>query len=114
VTGLFIEGAPVVLYLVEPKEKVWGLLASVTPAGVVLRGMSLESFEDWIRQEAREAEELIGLVTLFYPLARIERMEQDESTAILTGYADRFAREVGRTVHEAVARRRSGDGKTFH
>jgi hypothetical protein len=103
---LFEPGAPVVLYLVDPKEKVWGLLGSIGAAGVTIRGMSLDTFEDWMRQEAKEADEQIGLVALYYPLTRIERMERDESIGLVAGYADRFARQVGRTVHDALGRRR--------
>jgi hypothetical protein len=96
------EGAPVVLYLRDPKEKVWGILVSMTTPGVVVRGLDLEVFDDWMRQEARRDEVLIGLSTLFYPMNRIERMERDETVGPLTSYADRFTREVGRTVLDAA------------
>jgi hypothetical protein len=104
-----IEGAPVVLYLRDPKEKVWGILGSLTPAGIVVRGLDLLVFEDWMRQEARGEEVLIGLTTLFYPMGRIERMERDETVGPLTSYADRFAVEVGRTVDEAARGRPDGE-----
>jgi hypothetical protein len=96
------EGAPVVLYLRDPREKIWGLLLSMTPAGITLRGIDLVVFDDWMRQEARRQEALIGLTTLFYPMARVERMERDETIGPLVSYADRFAQEVGRTVDEAA------------
>ena len=96
------EGAPVVLYLRDPREKIWGLLVSMTPAGITLRGIDLVVFDDWMRQEARRQEALIGLTTLFYPMARVERMERDETIGPLVSYADRFAQEVGRTVDEAA------------
>jgi hypothetical protein len=92
------EGTTVVIYLQGPKEKVWGVLVSLTPAGVVLRGIDLATFDDWMRQEARGEEELIGLTTIFYPMHRVVRMERDETVGPLTSYADRFAREVGRSV----------------
>ena len=92
------EGSTIVVYLQGPKEKVWGVLVSLTPAGVVLRGIDLATFDDWMRQEARGEEELIGLTTVFYPMHRVVRMERDETVGPLTSYADRFAREVGRSV----------------
>jgi hypothetical protein len=95
-------GAPVVLYLREPKEKVWGILVSLTPAGVVLRGLDLITFEDWIQQERRGEEPLLGLVTLFYPMSRLERLEKDEGVGVVESCAERFAREVGRTVTEVL------------
>ena len=44
-------GTPVVLYLQEPKEKVWGLLIGLETSGVVVRGLDLQTFDDWMRQE---------------------------------------------------------------
>jgi hypothetical protein len=92
----------VVLYLQEPKEKVWGLLLSVSTAGIVLRGLDLTVFDDWMRQETRGDEKMIGLSTVFYPMHRVERMERDETIGTIVGYADRFAKESGRTVLEAL------------
>jgi hypothetical protein len=95
-------GSPIVLYLREPKEKIWGLLGSLTPAGVLLRGIDLAAFEDWLRQEVRGEEVLLGLVTLFYPMHRVERLEKDETIGPVVSYCERFAREVGRTVQESL------------
>lgn len=101
----FQDGSPAVLYLNDPKEKIWGLVVSVSAAGVVMRGLRLDSFEDWMRQEARNEEELLGLVTSFYPLPRIERLEEDRSVGSVVSYSDRFAEAVGRSVQDAVASR---------
>src|SRR5258708_13064453 len=96
------EGAPVILYLHSPKERVWGLLLSLQPAGVVVRGLDLVAFDDWMRQLVRHEETVIGLTTVFYPMGRVERMERDETVGPLTSYADRFLREVGRTVGQVL------------
>ena len=101
----FEEGSAAVLYLNDPKEKIWGLVVSVSAAGVVIRGLRLDSFEDWLRQEARHEDELLGLVTSFYPLPRIERLEEDLSVGSVVSYSQRFREAVGRTVHEAIAAR---------
>jgi len=101
----FQDGSPAVLYLNDPKEKIWGLVVSVSAAGVVIRGLRLDSFEDWMRQEARQEEELLGLVTSFYPLPRIERLEEDRSVGSVVSYSQRFADAVGRTVQDAVTSR---------
>jgi len=100
-------GTPILLYLHSPREKVFGVLVSLQPAGVSVRGIDLNALEDWVRQEAR-GEEGLGLVTLFYPMHRIERVEKDETAGDLEGIADRFRRETGRTVLEAagLSRRR--------
>jgi hypothetical protein len=97
-----VSGTPVVLYLEGPKEKIWGILLSLSPAGVVVRGLDLAVFDDWMRQEARGEEAGLGPATLFYPMGRLVRMERDETLGALASYADRFFRAVGRTVLEAA------------
>jgi hypothetical protein len=98
-------GDPVIVYLQLPKEKVWGLLVSLGTAGVVVRCIDLTAFDDWMRQEARGDEPYLGLSTVFYPMNRVERMERDETLGPVISYADRFEREVGRSVREAVGLR---------
>ncbi len=96
-------GATVILYLNAPREKVWGILLSLQPAGIIVRGLDLAVFDDWMRQEARGEEETgLGLGTLFYPMHRLERMERDETLGPIESYSDRFRRQVGLTVLEAA------------
>ena len=96
------QGTPVILYLQAPKEQIWGILVSLNPSGVVVRGLDLVVFDEWMRQEARGEEPGLGLGTIFYPMGRLERMERDESLGPLASYADRFFRAVGRSVHDAA------------
>lgn len=95
-------GTAVVVYLHNPKEKVWGFLVSTMAAGVVVRGLDLVAFEDWMRQEARGEDVMMGPGTVFYPMSRVERMEKDETIGPIPSYTDRFQREVGRPVEEAM------------
>ncbi len=97
----FAPGTPVLLYLHSPREKVFGVLLSLSIAGVALWGIGLSAFEDWLRQQAR-GEEGLGPVTVFYPMNRVERMEKDETLGALEGFAARFRRETGRSVAEAA------------
>ena len=97
----FAAGTPILVYLHSPREKVFGVLVSLDPAGVALRGIELSTFEDWLRQEARGGDGL-GPVTVFYPMNRVERVEKDETLGALEGLAARFRRETGRTVAEAA------------
>jgi hypothetical protein len=99
--GGFAPGTPVLLYLHSPREKVFGVLVSLEPAGIAVRGIELAAFEDWLRQEAR-GEKGLGPATVFYPMNRIERVEQDEPVGDLESFAQRFRRETGRSVLEAA------------
>ena len=42
-------GAAVILVLHSPREKCWGVLDELNAAGVFLRGLDLNSFDDWLR-----------------------------------------------------------------
>jgi hypothetical protein len=97
----FAPGAPVLIYLHTPREKVFGVLMALQPAGIAVRGIDLNAFEDFVRQEARR-ETGLGLVTLFYPMGRVERMERDETVGGIEGIADRFRRETGRSILDAA------------
>lgn len=67
-----------------------------------MRAIDLTTFEDWLRQEARGEEQVLGLTTIFYPMSRVEKMERDETVGPVPSYCDRFEREVGRTVRQAL------------
>jgi hypothetical protein len=99
--ALLAPGTPVVLYLHSPREKVFGVLLSLEPAGVAVRGLDLVSLEDWIQQEVGGESAELSLAVVFYPMWRIERVEQDETVGDLEGFSDRFERLTGRSIVDA-------------
>src|SRR3989304_3265087 len=68
----FAPGTPILIYLHTPRGKAFGVLLALQPAGIAVRGIDLNAFDDFVRQEARR-ETGLGLVTLFYPMSRVER-----------------------------------------
>jgi hypothetical protein len=93
-------GELVILHLINPTEKFWGVLDELMAAGVILRGINVNSFDDWMNQAARREPLDLGLVTMFVPLFRVERMFLDEQVGEVESYAQRFARRVGLSVQE--------------
>jgi hypothetical protein len=89
-------GELVTVHLGSPREKYWGVLLALTPAGATLRGLTLDTFEDWVRQASRDEAALLGAVTAFFPAHRIERIELDESVGVVEGLGERFRRLTGR------------------
>ncbi|PYQ31596.1 MAG: hypothetical protein DMF56_00340 [Acidobacteria bacterium] len=89
----------VIVNLINPKEKFFGLLRTLSAAGVTMRAINLDSFDDWIRQLARGEEEEIVMFTMFAPLFRVERIFLDEPAGAIKSYAQRFEEVVGMTVH---------------
>jgi hypothetical protein len=96
----FEERALVIVNLITPKEKFFGVLRALSPAGVTLRAINLDSFDDWIHQIARGEEQDIDMVTMFVPLFRVERIFLDEPAGMVKSYSQRFAEVVGRRVEE--------------
>ena len=93
-------GDLVILHLINPTEKFWGVLDELMGAGIVLRAINVNSFDEWMNQAARREPLDLGLVTMFVPLFRVERMFLDEQVGEVESYAQRFARHVGLSVHE--------------
>ncbi len=94
----FSRGAIVVLHLANPSEKFWGVLDSLEGVGVAFRGISLDSFEEWVTELARRESSELGLATMFVPLFRVERLFLDEQVGAVESYRQRFERRVGAPV----------------
>ena len=93
----------VVVSLHSPKERIWGELLEMTVAGVTMRGIDLNSFDDFIRQVRDPEGDLVGLPTVFFPMMRIERVALDEVRGSVPSLADTFEQKVGRSLLEYLA-----------
>ena len=87
-------GSPVVVYLHSPREKMWGVLRELNTAGVFIRGIDLNTFDDWVQMVIR-GERNIGLTQTFLPMWRVERVSLDESLDDIPSLAAQFCARVG-------------------
>ncbi|HEY7912335.1 MAG TPA: hypothetical protein VIG62_10535 [Blastocatellia bacterium] len=92
-------GMPVVIYLHSPREKIWGVLRDLNVAGVFVRGIDLNTFDDWTKMIVR-GERNIGLTNTFIPMWRVERVTLDEPVDDIPSLADQFYTRVGLTIDE--------------
>jgi hypothetical protein len=92
-------GSPVVIYLHTPREKLWGLVSDISAAGIFLRGIDLNTFDDWTQMLVK-GERNIGLNHVFFPMWRVERVTLDERIDDIPSLADRFQERVGLTIEE--------------
>ena len=69
----------VIVNLVNPKEKFFGILEALSPAGVTLRGINLDAYEDWIRQIAHREEADLDVATMSFDDA--EHLREAQPTA---------------------------------
>jgi len=89
----FAHGALVLITLNSPREKFWGAVLDINPAGISVRGVDLNSFDEVTGM--LRAEEHVMPATVFFPLTRLERMELDVSNGPIPSLADRFQSKSG-------------------
>ncbi len=80
---------------------------------MVFRGINLSSFDDWMAQAVRKErrDQALGLVTMFVPLFRVERMFIDEQVGEVESYRQRFRRRVGVSIEDYLGLGEAADGE---
>ncbi len=101
-------GSLVIVHLVNPTEKFWGVLQELGVAGVMLRGINVSSFDDWMAQASRQEDQALGLSTMFAPLFRVERIFLDEAVGMVESYRQRFEKRVGVPVERFLGMEEEG------
>ncbi|HXH27990.1 MAG TPA: hypothetical protein VNL37_03030 [Candidatus Polarisedimenticolia bacterium] len=91
--------AVVIVYLQEPRERFWGLVRHLDSSGIVVQGIDLDSFDDWVRHIV-ERGEAPHLSTVFFPLPRVEKVLVDATSGPVPSLAEQFERRVGRSLQE--------------
>ena len=96
-------GAAVVIVLHSPREKCWGVIDEINPAGVFLRGLDLNAFDDWL-SALMHAEPFIGFGDLFFPMWRVERIAKDESAGGVPSLSEQVEKRTGLALEELLRR----------
>lgn len=89
----FAADAVVLVTLNSPREKFWGAVLNLAPAGVSVRGIDLNSLDDFIRQV--KAGDLVTPNAVFFPMHRIERIELDLRNGEIPSLQERFQSKTG-------------------
>lgn len=97
---LFPSGSIVLVTLNSPREKFWGALLDLTPAGISLRGIDLNSLEDFARQVRSGEPVTPGAV--FFPMHRVERIELDLRNGDIPSLCERFFAKTNRQFTDFV------------
>lgn len=102
----FQPGAIVLTTLNSPREKFWGKLLALDPAGLSLCGIELASFEDAMNLFI--AGEPFSVADLFFPMHRVERIEIDSPSGAIPSLSQRFISRTGVEPSTALADRTLG------
>lgn len=90
-----------IVTLCNPREKFWGMILTLAPAGLSLGGIELASFED-LAVMVKDGEPFTTAV-VFFPMHRIERVELDLPDGNLPSLSQRFLAKTGRQPSSLLA-----------
>ncbi len=85
----------VLVVLHSPREKVWGILREINTAGVFIRGIDLNVFEEFVRAVAN-CETAYGLCEQFIPMWRVEKISKDETDGDIPAVREQFEQRTGK------------------
>ncbi len=89
----FVPGCAVLITLHNPREKFWGALLELSGSGIVVRGIDLNSFDDFAA--LAKAGEPLSTATVFFPLLRVEKVELDAENGSIPSLAEQFSEKAG-------------------
>ena len=95
----FHPGDFVIAILQNPREKIFGILDEISQAGISLRGIDLDYFEDWSRAIGA-GEPHLEMTDSFVPMWRVEKIARDESTGDVSSLAEQFEMRTGKRLDE--------------
>ena len=75
------------------------MVAEISSAGVFLRGLDLNSFDDWLSATVH-GEEFVGVGDLFFPMWRVERISVDESSGGIPSLREQVEARTGRKLED--------------
>jgi hypothetical protein len=87
-------GEIVILVMHSPREKVFGVLHEINAAGVSVRGIDLNAFDDWTRAIVND-EPFFGMSDYFFPMWRVERLTRDEHSGEVPSMNEQFEQRTG-------------------
>jgi hypothetical protein len=90
----------VIVYLQDPREKIWGVLKGFNASGFTVTGLPLSSFDDWMADVASGGMPTMSLSTMFFPLHRLEKILLDEAVGAAPSLRQQFQERVHMSVEE--------------
>ncbi|MCP2519603.1 hypothetical protein NLD30_04045, partial [SCandidatus Aminicenantes bacterium Aminicenantia_JdfR_composite] len=85
----------IVVYLQNPKEVYWGKLISLKMEGIQIRGLNINSFNEWLRKI-----DPFSLSTIFFPMPRVEKILLDESSGETLSFKEQVEKITKKSITE--------------
>ena len=93
------KGSVVIAVMQNPREKVFGILDDINSAGLFIRGIDLNYFDEWT-SAIKNDEPMLPMQDNFYPMWRIERVTLDVGSEGLPSMSELFQQKTGQFVDE--------------
>jgi hypothetical protein len=91
-------GNIIILNLQDPREKIVGKLLAISPSGITIKGVDVNSFNDWMKQFTNKPSTIvISPSTVFFPMHRVVSCYLDENMGEVPSFSSQFK---GRTKKE--------------
>lgn len=96
-------GSIVILNLENPKEKILGKLISISPSGIVIKGVNVNSFNEWMNQLSQpHAIPAIVPTTIFFPMHRVLSCYLDEDLGEVPSFSSQFKEKTQQEIHQVL------------
>jgi hypothetical protein len=89
----------VILVLHTPREKIWGVLRKINSAGVYVRGLDLNAYDEFMRAAAAN-ETFYGVGENFFPMWRVEKITLDERDGDIPALYEQLEQKTGKMLAE--------------
>ena len=103
-------GEVVVVYLRDPRERIWGVLRTLDDIGVTVEGFDVDAFDSWLREVEAGSGGRERMSVVFFPMNRVERLLLDRGSPDIRSLSERFQDRVGLTVTAYLSVQPESDG----
>lgn len=84
-------GSIIILNLQDPREKIIGKLLTISPSGITIKGVDVNSFNDWMKQfTQKQPTTTIFPTTMFFPMHRVVSCYLDEDMGNVLSFSSQF------------------------
>ena len=92
-----------VLNLQNPREKIIGKLLAISPSGITIKGVDVNSFHDWMQQFSKnQPPTTLFPTTVFFPMHRVMSCYLDEDMGEIPSFSSQFKERTQKKIKEVL------------
>jgi hypothetical protein len=96
-------GSIIILNLQDPREKIIGKLLAISPSGITIKGVDVNSFHDWMKQfTQKQTTTIIFPTTVFFPMHRVVSCYLDENMGDVPSFSSQFKGRTKRNITKVL------------